>query len=117
MPSSTSGPSDRSLSTETISTLLAHERRHAVLDVLRTHDEPLPLADLADEVAVRERERRIDSIPAEEVKRIYMSLYHRHVAKLANHGVVEYDQDRDIVALTERAGCLMPFLELATEDR
>ena len=58
---------------------------------------------------------RIDAIPADDVMHIYMLLYHRHVQKLEDHGVVAYDQDRDIVTLTDLAEELAPFLELADE--
>ncbi len=76
----------------------------------------MTLPDLADEVAVRERGTTIAAIPGEEVKRVYMSLYHSHIPKLANADVVAYDQERDMVALAENAAHLAPHLELLEEN-
>jgi len=60
------------------------------------------LPDLADEVAVWAADRSIDEIPAEEVKEVYMSLYHSHVPKLEEADLVTYDQEGDLVSITER---------------
>jgi len=90
--------------------LLADERRRYALRCLLKHD-ALPLADLADEVAVRERDEPIGEISAEEVKHVYMSLYHTHVPKLAQAGVVTYDQDADAVAVDEYADLAGRYLD------
>ncbi|ELY56938.1 DUF7344 domain-containing protein [Natronococcus jeotgali] len=76
---------------------LSVERRRHALSCLRDHDLPIALADLADEVAVRERGTRLPAVPAEETNRIYLSLYHAHVPKLVDVGLVTYHQDRDLV--------------------
>jgi len=78
---------------------LSNSRRREALRCLGEYDEPLALADLADEVAVAERGGPITDIRAEVVKRVYVSLYHTHVPKLEDAGLVRYDQERDIVAL------------------
>lgn len=57
----------------------------------------MSLPDLADECVVMEHECHLDDIPAETVKRMYMSLYHRHIPSLVEDGVVEYDQEHDLV--------------------
>ncbi len=74
----------------------------------------MALADLADEVAVRENDSRITDIPADEVKRTYLSLYHSHIPKLADARVVQYDQERDTVSLSECADELEQYQELLT---
>ncbi|WP_440771749.1 DUF7344 domain-containing protein [Natronorubrum sp. DTA28] len=78
---------------------LAHHRRRAALRCLQEYGTPIPLADLADEVAVREYDTALPEIPAENVTRIYMSLYHTHIPKLADAEYVRYDQERDAVTL------------------
>lgn len=94
--------------------LLAHHRRRYALRVLRDHKNPMTLADLADEVAVRTNERRITDIPADEVKRIYLSLYHSHIPILADAQLVQYDQERDTVSLSECADELEQYQDLLT---
>lgn len=72
--------------------------RHAV-SCLRNYEGPITLADLADEVAVRENEKTLTEIPATEVKRIYLSLYHSHVPKLEDADIADYSQDEDLIEL------------------
>ncbi|MFC7155815.1 hypothetical protein ACFQPA_10145 [Halomarina halobia] len=116
-PTSGSGLADsEALSADSIFDALAHRRRRCVIYCLREYDTPMTLPDLADEVAVRERGTTIAAIPGEEVKRVYMSLYHSHIPKLANADVVAYDQERDMVALAENAAHLAPHLELLEEN-
>lgn len=79
--------------------LLASRRRRYVLHVLGTYEEPITLADLADEVAIREYDGPITDISADAVLRIYLSLYHSHVPKLSEAGLVAYDQEADTVEL------------------
>lgn len=88
-------------SLDTYFKILSNQRRRQVLDCLQEYRNPMALSDLADEVAVREYETRITEIPAEKVKEIYISLYHVHIPKMADAGLVEYDQDTDLVALSE----------------
>jgi hypothetical protein len=89
--------------TPAIFEILAHQRRRYALYELQHHERPLALADLADEVAVRENETALAAVPAVEVKRIYMTLYHTHIPKLADADLVRYNQERDMVTLTNSA--------------
>ncbi|SEW19528.1 DUF7344 domain-containing protein [Halobacterium jilantaiense] len=85
--------------------LLSSERRRHALDCLTEHG-PMALPDLADEVADREHDEPLPQVPEDAVLTIYLSLYHTHVPKLQTAGVVDYDQDRDLVALADDAGTL-----------
>lgn len=85
-----------------------HRRRRHLIDCLREFDEPISLPDLADEVAIREQQVELTDIPAEDVKDIYLSLYHNHIPKLANAGVIEYDQESDLVLQTEQVDRMHP---------
>lgn len=96
-----SSPSD-SLSTDRVFDLLSSQRRRYALACLSEH-ESLSLADLADEVTRYERNTPISEIPEEDVLRVYTSLWHTHIPKLAESDVVTYDQDRDLVRLGENA--------------
>lgn len=85
--------------------ILADARRRHVLYCLERFRTPIPLADLADEVAVAESDANtIADISDESVKRVYMDLYHAHVPKMADAGVVAYDQASDTVDLTSDLG-------------
>lgn len=71
--------------------LLADEGRRHVLAVLRDTDEPLSVADLANSLARRE---------AGDAKQRKITLHHRHLPKLADADLVEYDDETKAVTLT-----------------
>lgn len=78
--------------------LLADGRRRRVLGLLWEHN-VLSLGDAAEEIAVEERGEPITAIPRQEVLDVYFSLYHDHVPRLADAGVIEYDQESDTLAI------------------
>ncbi|WP_049922772.1 DUF7344 domain-containing protein [Halopiger djelfimassiliensis] len=77
--------------------LLASTRRRLFLEVMNRYDEELTLPDAAEEVAVRETGRTVTELSAERVANVYISLYHDHLPRLVEAGLVEYDQERDLV--------------------
>lgn len=96
-----SSPSD-SAPLDAIFDLLSNQRRRYALMCLSEH-QSLTLADLAEQVTSREQETSILEIPEEDVLRVYMSLWHAHIPKLAEADVVVYDQERDLVHLGPNA--------------
>ncbi|MGQ3411774.1 hypothetical protein [Natrinema versiforme] len=78
--------------------LLADQRRRLLLAVMQTYGEELTLPDAAEEVAVRETGHSVTNISAERVQEVYLSLYHDHLPRLVDAGLLEYDQERDLVA-------------------
>lgn len=86
--------------TETLFSALAHQYRRYTLSCLHQHHN-LTLADLADEVAVHEHGMTIDGIPPDAVTDIYLALYHCHIPKLEDAALVHYDQDVDLVVITD----------------
>lgn len=79
--------------------LLADDRRRALLAVLDPDGPPVALADLARQLAALESESATDSEGRlADARRISRSLYHVHVPKLADAGVVSFDADRRTVA-------------------
>ncbi|RQG98101.1 DUF7344 domain-containing protein [Natrarchaeobius chitinivorans] len=81
--------------------LLANSRRRVFLRVMRTYEEPLTLPDAAEEVAVRETGVSVPELSAEHVADVYISLYHDHLPRLVDAGLLEYDQERDLVSPAE----------------
>lgn len=82
--------------------LLSHSTRIGLIECLADYDETLALADAAEEVAGAVEDKPVQEIEAESVKQFYMALYHSHIPRLEAHDVVQYDQERDLVALTDR---------------
>lgn len=91
--------------------LLSHSHRRALLGCLAQHDRAISLADAAEEVVQVNEERPIQQIPAEEIKQVYMRLYHVHIPKAKECGVVEYEQERDLVVLTDQGEELVAFAD------
>lgn len=90
--------------------ILAHERRQYVLRCLEMYETPLALADLADEVARLEHGvETLAEIPRENIKRIYMQIYHSHIPKLEDAGLLEYHQETDTVESTQRLSNFAPY--------
>ncbi|APW96495.1 hypothetical protein CHINAEXTREME_01365 [Halobiforma lacisalsi AJ5] len=78
--------------------LLASERRRLFLQVMRTYGEAITLPDAAEEVAVRETGDAVRELSAERVADVYISLYHDHLPRLVDAGLLDYDQERDLVS-------------------
>lgn len=78
--------------------VLAERRRRLTLRVVREHDESITLPDVADEVAVRENGRPLPELSGETVAEVYISIYHDHLPRLVELGLLEYDQGRDLVS-------------------
>lgn len=104
-----------SLELDAVFSILDTRRRRTTLAVLADHRKTLSLADLADEVAVREHDTRITNLSPTVVDEISSSLYHDHVPVLADADLVAYDRERDLVTATGRLDELEPFLSMTLE--
>lgn len=80
---------------------LADERRRGVLAILENADAPLAVADLALEIARREHDDGVSDESYETAEQLRISLYHCHLPKLADAGLVDYDTDRQLVTLSD----------------
>lgn len=99
------------LSRDTVYDLLNHSYRRAILACLEQHDMALTLADAAEEVARSVEDESVQDIDAEEIKRIYIDLYHSHIPRLEAHDTVQYSQDRDLIALTQQGEQLAEYID------
>lgn len=67
-------------------------RRHAVETLAETHP-PVDGAALAESVATADAQEA----PDDQVRAVHAKLYHVHLPKLRDAGLVEYDSDTDTV--------------------
>lgn len=80
---------------------LSRSRHRYTLHRLKETEKPVPLADLAEDIADWETETAKDEIADETVKEVYMLLYHNHIPKLTDADLIQYNQKRDTVELSE----------------
>lgn len=67
---------------------------------------------MAEEVATHENDTTITEVSAEDVKQIYLSLYHAHIPKLEDASFVHDNQDTDSVAPAEKSEQLEQYTEV-----
>lgn len=94
--------------------ILADVHRRFVCYLLVERGGTIPVDELAAHVA------GTDPGPGESLQglpsRAHRRLYHNHLPRLAEHGVVDYDREAEAVSLTDLGEQLEPYLELAREQ-
>lgn len=76
---------------------LGHPRRRYLVYTLANGGSEAMLPELATKIAAWERDIPTGEVSAEDRKRVHASLYHSHVPKLADLGVIEYHEGEDIL--------------------
>jgi hypothetical protein len=96
--------------------LLQNQRRRQVLRRLRDVEDRVAMADLAEQVAAWEHDTTVEALTSTERQRVYIALYQRHLPKLDDMDVIDYNQSRGVVEPRPRAASVTSYLELATDD-
>jgi DNA-binding transcriptional ArsR family regulator len=104
------------LSLDLIFEILKNERRREVIRYLREHEQQVTLSDLAEHIAALENDTDIASITSSQRKRVYVGLYQCHLPKMADMGIVQFNQNRGIVSLGENAPQLYEYLDNQSSD-
>lgn len=93
--------------------LLQNSRRRAVLRYFFTYPKrnEFNMRDIAEEIAAWENDISIDQLHSNQRQRVYIALYQSHLPKLADYGVVEYDQSRGTVKPTPLTALFEPYVE------
>lgn len=107
---------DDDLSKDVIFEILKNQRRRYVLQYLEMASGPVRLGELAEEVAAWENDTEVSKLSSKQRKRVYVGLYQGHLPKMDDAGVVEFNQDRGIVELTDRAEQLRTYMDRETEE-
>ncbi len=115
-------PSDRNvpkeLSLDMKFELLKNQRRRRVLRFLMANGDASTTGELAEHVAALENDKAdVDSLTSKERKAAYVGLYQCHLPKMDDYGVIEFNQARGQVELTDVADQLEEFLVEETDTR
>ena len=92
--------------------LLAKRRRRSALRILRESSTTLTAIELSHRIAMREHERPT----TDEIRAIHLTLYHNHLPRLHEAGVLEFDPVQGTVSPGEHYGTLIDFLEEVTVE-
>ncbi|KAA9396031.1 hypothetical protein Har1130_17025 [Haloarcula sp. CBA1130] len=103
-------------SLDVIFEILKNSRRREVLHFLRERDEQVSLGELAEHVAAIENETTTDALTSSERKRVYVGLYQCHLPKMDDIGVIDFNQDRGHITLTEKANDFEEYLDRSEEE-
>lgn len=76
---------------------LAHARRRVILSILVERQRPISEDDLATQIAACEQEKPLVDVTNEKQQEIQISLYHCHLPKLEDRGMIERDLDAGTV--------------------
>ena len=112
---SSDGESDETpeLSEDEIFHLLQTSRRRDVIDYLLDNEGPIKMGTLAEIVSAKEHETTVAALTSTQRQRVYIPLYQKHLPKLDEKGIIEYNQPRGIVRPTDRLEVFRPYLETA----
>lgn len=99
LQAATDGTKDSAERDKLFSTLTNRRRRYA-LYCLKTSKTPMALADLADELVRWETDRSPTAVQ-DTRERVYISLYHCHLPKLADADLISFDTDRKLITVRE----------------
>ncbi|APE95368.1 DUF7344 domain-containing protein [Halodesulfurarchaeum formicicum] len=113
MPTIRSGAMDP----DTAFSLLSNQRRRHVLCLLAERGEAVPLSDVATEIASRMNDVDPDKVEDADYRSVYVALYQNHVPRLAEAGVVEYDDTARTarIARNQRTWELLQYAGVDTE--
>lgn len=96
---------------------LQNERRRRVLRYLLDNEgQQFEMRDIAEHVAALEQDTTPAQITSDERKRVYIALYQCHLPKLAEFGLVEYDQQRGHVRPRPEIDQAAAFLDATMGD-
>jgi len=102
---------EESLSLDLIFEVLKNERRREVIRYLRDHESQVSLSDLAEHIAALENDTDVASITSSQRKRVYVGLYQCHLPKMADMGIIDFNQNRGIIRLGDKAEQLYVYLD------
>lgn len=94
------------LSDDEVLAILADRQRRRLLVLLAQLETPERVSALTRTLATE-----LDRTGAEDVERLHIRLYHCHIPKLADAGLVAFDDDENMVELTDEGRTLAIALE------
>jgi DNA-binding transcriptional ArsR family regulator len=102
---------DGSLKKDDLFHLLQNERRRRVLKYLSDTEGAVEMRAIAEQIAAWEQETTVQQLSSQERQRVYIALYQTHLPKLAEAGIITYNQSRGIVEETPLTDQVIQYLD------
>jgi len=96
--------------------LLSNSRRRYLIYYLVRRGGSVELGEMTDQITAWEHDTTVDRISSDQRRRVYISLYQTHLPKLAEHGVLTYDDDEKTVTLADNVDDLVYYLQIDREE-
>lgn len=90
------------LELDEVFTALGHPRRRYLLYTLVNEQDEEELSDIATKIVAWEMDKPLTEVRDDERRRVHVSLYHSHVPKLADLGVLEYKEKEEEILVQAR---------------
>ncbi|MCU4752633.1 hypothetical protein OB919_11645 [Halobacteria archaeon AArc-curdl1] len=103
-------PPPEVLEIEAVYQALGHPRRR-YLSYTLLEDTMWSLTDLATKIAAWENDIPEHEVTESQREAVYVSLYHAHVPKLVDEGVITFDEATEMITAAEHAEQVMTALE------
>ncbi|WP_318569459.1 DUF7344 domain-containing protein [Salinigranum marinum] len=110
------GSEDEEFGPDDVFHLLQNQRRRRVLRCLRGVEGTVSMSDLTEQVAAWEHGTTVEALTSTQRQRVYIALYQRHLPKLDDMDVLDYNQSRGFVTPRVRAERIVDYLDMATES-
>lgn len=91
-------------------TALAHPRRRYLCYTLH-EDTEWTLTELATKIAAWENDVPVHAVTDDQRDDVYVSLYHAHVPKLVDVGVLTFDEERGLIETADHAEQVLAALD------
>jgi len=106
------GPSEPDLDRDDVFDVLSNPRRRYALHVLRSADGTVELGEVAEQVAAWEHDTTVEAVDAGVRKNTYTALQQRHLPRMDDMGVVEFDSRAGTVEPAEALDEFDIYLEV-----
>lgn len=96
--------------------VLSDPRRRFVLHTLRGAETPVPVAELAVDLVTWESQRSAPDRSGDGRDAVEVALVHIHLPKMAEAGLVRYDETQQTVSLADRGDEVRTHLQTVAGD-
>lgn len=116
-PSGTQGAERTGIDKDGLFHVLQNQRRRQVLRYVVTNQPgPFEMREVAEQVAAWENDTTLKALTSQQRQRVYVALYQSHLPKLADYGLIDYNQDRGILDAGPLIGEAVDYISVPDES-